>query len=141
MGSLYWLCAVMTPLLADNSKVKSDNFPVLFGWWVIYYDQFNVSLVAVIALANKMRLELNLDPLERTGHIFGGLLNDVKRRYPHYWSDITDALNFQCLAAFVFIYFACLSPAITFGGLLSEKLHIFLRHFSLGLFEDKRMVL
>ncbi|XP_038047083.1 anion exchange protein 3-like isoform X11 [Patiria miniata] len=76
---------------------------------------------AVLALAKKMHIELQLDPLRRTGRIFGGLVNDVKRRYPHYWSDITDALNFQCLAAFVFIYFACLSPAITFGGLLSEK--------------------
>ncbi|XP_022102541.1 anion exchange protein 3-like isoform X7 [Acanthaster planci] len=76
---------------------------------------------AVIALTKKMHMELNLDPLRRTGRIFGGLVNDVKRRYPHYWSDITDAFNFQCLAAFVFIYFACLSPAITFGGLLSEK--------------------
>ncbi|XP_071791427.1 band 3 anion transport protein-like isoform X2 [Asterias amurensis] len=76
---------------------------------------------AVIAFTKKIRLELSLDPLKRTGRLFGGLVNDVKRRYPHYWSDITDALNFQCLAAFVFIYFACLSPAITFGGLLSEK--------------------
>ena len=27
----------------------------------------------------------------------------------------------QCLASFFFIYFACLSPAITFGGLLADK--------------------
>ncbi|XP_014166251.1 band 3 anion transport protein [Geospiza fortis] len=34
---------------------------------------------------------------------------------------IKDALNPQCLAAVIFIYFAALSPAITFGGLLGEK--------------------
>ncbi|XP_041087415.1 band 3 anion transport protein-like isoform X2 [Polyodon spathula] len=61
------------------------------------------------------------DPLRRTGRPFGGLVKDIKRRYPHYVSDITDALNPQVLAAVIFIYFAALSPAVTFGGLLGEK--------------------
>ncbi|XP_057680532.1 anion exchange protein 2b isoform X1 [Corythoichthys intestinalis] len=61
------------------------------------------------------------DPLERTGRPFGGLIRDVRRRYPAYVSDFKDALNSQCMAAVIFIYFAALSPAITFGGLLSEK--------------------
>ncbi|XP_039595858.1 band 3 anion transport protein-like isoform X2 [Polypterus senegalus] len=61
------------------------------------------------------------DPLKRTGCLFGGLARDVRRRYPHYLSDITDALNPQALAAVIFIYFAALSPAITFGGLLGDK--------------------
>jgi len=59
------------------------------------------------------------DPLKRTKRLFGGLINDVKRRFPHYLSDFKDACNAQCVAAFFFIYFACLSPAITFGGLMS----------------------
>ncbi|KAM4718627.1 anion exchange protein 2b isoform 2-T2 [Anableps anableps] len=61
------------------------------------------------------------DPLERTGRPFGGLIRDIKRRYPKYISDFKDALNSQCMAAVIFIYFAALSPAITFGGLLGEK--------------------
>ncbi|XP_070278328.1 anion exchange protein 3 isoform X1 [Myotis yumanensis] len=61
------------------------------------------------------------DPLRRTGSVFGGLVRDVKRRYPHYPSDLRDALHYQCVAAVLFIYFAALSPAITFGGLLGEK--------------------
>lgn len=61
------------------------------------------------------------DPLQRTGKLFGGLVRDIKRRYPRYLSDITDALSPQVLAAVIFIYFAALSPAITFGGLLGEK--------------------
>lgn len=60
------------------------------------------------------------DPLLRTGSVFGGLVRDVKRRYPHYPSDLRDALHSQCVAAVLFIYFAALSPAITFGGLLGE---------------------
>uniref|UniRef100_A0A8D2JIE4 Anion exchange protein n=1 Tax=Varanus komodoensis TaxID=61221 RepID=A0A8D2JIE4_VARKO len=65
--------------------------------------------------------EEEADPLERTGRPFGGLIRDVRRRYPQYLSDFRDALDPQCLAAVIFIYFAALSPAITFGGLLGEK--------------------
>ncbi|XP_064492958.1 band 3 anion transport protein isoform X1 [Pseudopipra pipra] len=61
------------------------------------------------------------DPLRRTGRPFGGLVRDICRRYPKYLSDIKDALSPQCLAAVIFIYFAALSPAVTFGGLLGEK--------------------
>ncbi|XP_066487413.1 band 3 anion transport protein isoform X2 [Tiliqua scincoides] len=61
------------------------------------------------------------DPLRRTGRPFGGLVRDIRRRYPKYLSDIKDAINAQALAAVIFIYFAALSPAITFGGLLDEK--------------------
>ena len=60
------------------------------------------------------------DPLARTGVPFGGMIRDLKRRYRHYASDYTDALNPQVLAAVIFIYFAALSPAITFGGLLCK---------------------
>uniref|UniRef100_A0A8C7U7D7 Anion exchange protein n=1 Tax=Oncorhynchus mykiss TaxID=8022 RepID=A0A8C7U7D7_ONCMY len=61
------------------------------------------------------------DPLRRSGHLFGGLISDAARRYPKYASDFRDALNPQCMAAIIFIYFAALSPAVTFGGLLGEK--------------------
>uniref|UniRef100_A0A8C8DYH3 Anion exchange protein n=1 Tax=Oryzias sinensis TaxID=183150 RepID=A0A8C8DYH3_9TELE len=61
------------------------------------------------------------DPLARTGYPFGGMVKDVKRRYRHYFSDFTDGLNPQVLSAIIFIYFAALSPAITFGGLLADK--------------------
>ncbi|KAJ8272700.1 hypothetical protein GJAV_G00092390 [Gymnothorax javanicus] len=61
------------------------------------------------------------DPLKRTGRLFGGVIRDARRRYPKYISDFKDAMNPQCMAAVIFIYFAALSPAITFGGLLSEK--------------------
>ncbi|XP_074520658.1 sodium-driven chloride bicarbonate exchanger-like isoform X1 [Halichoeres trimaculatus] len=58
--------------------------------------------------------------LQRTGRIFGGLILDIKRKAPHYISDYTDALSLQCLASFLFLYCACMSPVITFGGLLGE---------------------
>uniref|UniRef100_A0A8C9QQE7 Anion exchange protein n=1 Tax=Spermophilus dauricus TaxID=99837 RepID=A0A8C9QQE7_SPEDA len=58
--------------------------------------------------------------LQRTGRLFGGLVLDIKRKAPWYWSDYRDALSLQCLASFLFLYCACMSPVITFGGLLGE---------------------
>ncbi|XP_030372865.1 anion exchange protein 3 isoform X2 [Scaptodrosophila lebanonensis] len=60
-------------------------------------------------------------PLEKTHRLWGGLRNDLKRRMPMYKSDILDGLNTETLAATIFMYFACLSTAITFGGLASAK--------------------
>nr|XP_016937866.1 sodium bicarbonate cotransporter 3 isoform X13 [Drosophila suzukii] len=58
--------------------------------------------------------------LSRTGRLFGGLINDIKRKAPWYLSDYKDSLSMQCVASWIFLYFACLSPIITFGGLLAE---------------------
>ena len=53
--------------------------------------------------------------------LFGGIFNDLKRRFKWYFSDFVDGLNSQCFAAAIFIYFAGLSGAVAFGGLLGEK--------------------
>ncbi|XP_064199553.1 sodium bicarbonate cotransporter 3 isoform X1 [Anguilla rostrata] len=58
--------------------------------------------------------------LQRTGRFCGGLVQDVRRKIPFYLSDIRDALSLQCLASILFLYCACMSPVITFGGLLGE---------------------
>ena len=66
--------------------------------------------------------EVSDDPLARTGKFCGGLVRDIKRRLlPFYFSDFKDALDVHCIPTIIFVYFACLAPAITFGGLLSEK--------------------
>ncbi|KAB5577191.1 hypothetical protein PHYPO_G00207100 [Pangasianodon hypophthalmus] len=58
--------------------------------------------------------------LQHTGRLFGGFIMDIKRKAPHYLSDYTDAISLQCVASFLFLYCACMSPVITFGGLLGE---------------------
>ncbi|XP_037345671.1 electroneutral sodium bicarbonate exchanger 1 isoform X2 [Pungitius pungitius] len=58
--------------------------------------------------------------LQRTGRLFGGLILDIKRKAPFYLSDFKDGLSLQCVASFLFLYCACMSPVITFGGLLGE---------------------
>ena len=68
---------------------------------------------------------IEVDPaLVFTGRFCGGLRDDLKRRAPHYISDWTDALKSenrsQSLACVIFLFFACISPALTFGLLFQE---------------------
>jgi len=48
-----------------------------------------------------------------------GIARDLKARIPLLKSDITDGFNVQCLAATMFLFFACLAPAVGFGGLFA----------------------
>ncbi|KAK0067215.1 electroneutral sodium bicarbonate exchanger 1-like isoform X1, partial [Biomphalaria pfeifferi] len=59
--------------------------------------------------------------LKRSGRLFGGLVADVKRKWPWYWSDFKDCLHVQCLASVIFIFLATLTPNVTFGGLLGQE--------------------
>ena len=45
---------------------------------------------------------------------------DIKRRAPFYLSDFKDAFHMQTVASVLFMFFACISPIITFGGLLGD---------------------
>ena len=58
--------------------------------------------------------------LVRTGKLFGGLMDDIRRKKPWYMDDFKDALSVQSLASTIFIYFACLAPIVAFGGLLGD---------------------
>ena len=48
-----------------------------------------------------------------------GIRGDLARRLRHYGSDWRDGLHPKVAAAGVFLFFACLAPAIAFGGLMS----------------------
>ncbi|PIK59524.1 sodium bicarbonate cotransporter [Apostichopus japonicus] len=48
------------------------------------------------------------------------VLSRTSREDAHYLSDYKDALHIQCVASFIFMYFACITPVVTFGGLLGE---------------------
>ncbi|EPQ16959.1 Anion exchange protein 4 [Myotis brandtii] len=54
------------------------------------------------------------------GRLFGGLVQDVRRKALWYPSDFLDALHPQCFSAVLYIYLATITNAITFGGLLGE---------------------
>jgi len=51
------------------------------------------------------------------------MINDIKNCYTPkmYASMLKDGLNMQCLASIIFLFFACISPIVTFGGLMGQK--------------------
>ncbi len=55
--------------------------------------------------------------LEWTGRPFGGFIDDIRRRRPHYGSDFKDGLNSKTLGTTIFLFFAALANAIAFGAL------------------------
>ncbi|MEE2789226.1 MAG: sodium bicarbonate transporter family protein [Myxococcota bacterium] len=60
------------------------------------------------------------DELKPTGRFAGALVDDVKRTVSTYGSDFKDGFNSKSLASVFFLFFACLAPAIAFGGLLES---------------------
>ncbi|XP_062299099.1 electroneutral sodium bicarbonate exchanger 1 [Scomber scombrus] len=75
---------------------------------------------AACQVEEELHAEHHGPELQRTGRLFGGLILDIKRKVPFYVSDFKDGLSLQCVASFLFLYCACMSPVITFGGLLGE---------------------
>ena len=65
-----------------------------------------------------------LAPLAFSGKFAGGLRADIKRRAPFYLDDWIEPLRpanlGQSMASCIFLFFACLSPAVTFGMLFQD---------------------
>lgn len=59
--------------------------------------------------------------LQRTGKFAGGIIADVQRRWPHYIADFKDGIHSKSIASIMFLFFACLAPAVTFGGVMAEE--------------------
>ncbi|XP_055538046.1 anion exchange protein 2 isoform X5 [Wyeomyia smithii] len=97
---------------AIDEKIKSKQVPMT-----------SEEEKKLLAAADSDEKKPKKNPLEKTNRPWGGLFNDIKRRYPMYKSDIMDGINVETLAATLFMYFAALSTAITFGGLSSDKTH------------------
>ena len=83
--------------------------------------------VAKKKVADEMEEEIDEDRrmreasgLVRSKRLFGGLLNDIKRKKPFYISDFLHGFHPQCLSSFLFLYFACLAPIVAFGALLGK---------------------
>ena len=54
--------------------------------------------------------------ITRSPYLFGGVINEWKKRVPLYVSDFKDGFDGQVISTALFIFFACLSGAIAFGG-------------------------
>ncbi|OAL01569.1 hypothetical protein IQ06DRAFT_219225 [Phaeosphaeriaceae sp. SRC1lsM3a] len=53
--------------------------------------------------------------------LFSGMVDDVRRRAPFYWSDWTDAWDYRVVPATVYMYFANILPALAFSLDMFEK--------------------
>jgi mannitol/fructose-specific phosphotransferase system IIA component (Ntr-type) len=60
------------------------------------------------------------ESLEYTGKLFGGVKGDIGRKLPIYRSDFKDGLHPKSLSSTLFLFFACLAPAVTFGGIMAD---------------------
>ncbi|KAI1612969.1 solute carrier family 4, anion exchanger, member 1 [Exophiala viscosa] len=54
---------------------------------------------------------------------FRGMIDDVKRRAPFYWSDWKDAWDYRVVPATVYMYFANILPALAFSLDMFTKTH------------------
>lgn len=71
------------------------------------------------------------DKKKKCCRFMNGVIEDLKRRLPHYWSDYKDGVVGnksvqKTLSTTFFLYFACLMPSIAFGVLNSENTHGYL---------------
>jgi len=51
------------------------------------------------------------------------MIKDIKNCYSPrmYASMLKDGINMQSLASIIFLFFACISPIVTFGGLMDQN--------------------
>ncbi|XP_069178315.1 band 3 anion transport protein-like [Procambarus clarkii] len=111
------LCAADDVLPPATSTADGNNETN-----TIKSNQFELERVTTEATTEDQPPRRN--PLLRVGKPFYGLYRDIRDRYPKYPSDIIDGLNGQVLAATLFIFFAVLSPAITFGGMYNNLIGV-----------------
>ncbi len=55
--------------------------------------------------------------LRFTGKLFGGLMEDIRRKKKHYKSDFKDGVHSKVAGTTIFLFFAVLANAIAFGAL------------------------
>ncbi|ROW09185.1 hypothetical protein VPNG_05678 [Cytospora leucostoma] len=56
-------------------------------------------------------------------HLFRGMINDIRRRAPFYWSDWKDALDYRVVPATIYMYFANILPALAFSLDMFTRTH------------------
>lgn len=110
--------------LSGIARMMSDN---VFHFEAIYAQ--NQRGVAAAIERHALRMARSAPPkpreiaegLQAGGVPFAGLIADIRRRLPHYVDDIRSGLHPKCIASIVFMFFACLAPAVTFGGFMGRE--------------------
>jgi mannitol/fructose-specific phosphotransferase system IIA component (Ntr-type) len=107
--------------LAMIARLMSDNeFRFELGW-AKQVSELGLALERSLIRSSPVSKEavVETDGLAWSGRFCGGVINDIKRRLPHYAADVKDGLHPKTIASVMFLFFACLAPAVTFGGVMS----------------------
>jgi mannitol/fructose-specific phosphotransferase system IIA component (Ntr-type) len=109
--------------LSSIARLMSDN---VFHFEATYAKTQQDVLNAIERHVNRNVLAAPPKPqpvsegLKTSRRPFAGIKADIRRRAPHYLSDFREGLRAKCLASIVFMFFACLAPAVTFGGIMGQ---------------------
>ncbi len=107
--------------LASIARLMSDN---VFHFETTYAKTQQDVLDAMERHVNRNVLAAPPKPREvsegltTAPQLLAGLKADIQRRLPHYLDDFTGGFRGKALASIVFMFFACLAPAVTFGGFM-----------------------
>lgn len=111
-------------LLSSIARLMSDN---VFHFEATYAKSQQDVMDAIERHVNRNVLATPPKPRKITeglsvgGKPFSGIVSDLKRRLPHMVDDFKSGLKGKCIASIIFLFFACLAPAITFGGIMGEQ--------------------
>ncbi|MCG8653824.1 MAG: PTS sugar transporter subunit IIA [Pirellulales bacterium] len=108
-------------LLSSIARLMSDN---VFHFEATYAKTQQDVLDAIERHVNRNVLSAPPKPrkisegLSAASKPFAGIIGDVRRRLPHLADDFRSGMQPKCIASIIFLFFACLAPAITFGGIM-----------------------
>lgn len=107
--------------LSSIARLMSDN---VFHFELTYAETQQDVADAIERHVNRNVLKAPPKPrevsegLKTDPYPLAGIKADIKRRLPHYIADFKDGLRAKSIASIIFMFFACLAPAVTFGGLM-----------------------
>lgn len=110
--------------LSNIARLMSDN---VFQFEAIYAQDQRGVADAIERHVDRMALTVPPKPrevspgLQSSAWPCAGLVGDIRRRLPHYADDIKSGLHPKSVASIVFMFFACLAPAVTFGGFMGRE--------------------
>lgn len=108
-------------LLSSIARLMSDN---VFHFEATYAKTQQDVLDAIERHVNRNVLAAPPKPrtvsegLQAEAKPLSGIVGDLRRRLPHLVDDFRSGLQGKCVASIIFLFFACLAPAITFGGIM-----------------------
>lgn len=110
--------------LSSIARLMSDN---VFHFEATYAKTQQEVLDAIERHVNRNVLALPPKPRQVTEGLTtswrpgSGLKADILRRFPSYLDDFKSGFQGKSIASVVFMFFACLAPAVTFGGFMGSE--------------------